>query len=194
MRYGGEFIPWQTKLEYVYSHSAYALCIGCSLSVLFDFSLRFHPQAIYFGKQCQQLARKRRWRPNRRPCRPNRPVGGRRSRGWHWHVLWTMVAAPSSPCSCTPHIELLPTGRAPLLGRVPFEQQQPGCELLESVQDFRVSSRCHQQSVPNFRVSPNATGSPCQVFETVQYRRRKFSSQSKATARCSDKNRSTSYA
>jgi hypothetical protein len=73
---------------------------------------------------------------------------------------------PSSP-SCPLRIELLPTG-APLLGCFPFEHQHSVRTLLESVQDFRVSSRCHQQPVPNFRASPNATSSPCQIFEPVQ--------------------------
>jgi hypothetical protein len=128
-------------------------------------------------------------------------------------------STPSSPASCAhtqhraasasnwcpssshwrPSSWTLPV-RAPT-ARANFLSQS---KIFESVQDG-----CHQQQpvVPNFRVSPNATSSPCQIFgqvqdatssrcqmfESVQYHCRKFSSQSKTTSHCSDKNRLASY-
>jgi hypothetical protein len=94
----------------------------------------------------------------------------------HWHPLFSGAprSSTNSPCD--------------LLESVQDTTNFP-CQIFESVQDATSS----QQPVPNFPVSPNATSSPCQIFEPVQCRCRKFSSQSKATARSSDKNRSASY-
>ena len=80
------------------------------------------------------------------------------------------------PTSPPPPLPLIPPAHSassffplvPLFSDASRSSTNSPCELLESVQYFRVSSRCHQQPVPNFRAIPNATSSPCQMFEPVQ--------------------------
>jgi hypothetical protein len=80
--------------------------------------------------------------------------------GMYYGLWWRppLLPAPAHPTSSS-----FPLG-VPLFSDASRSSTNSPCELLESVQDFRVSSGSHQQSVPNFPASPRRHQQPVLNF------------------------------